>query len=316
MVIFGYAVLACFLALVNVTVWQLDFQSVLSLKNLESTGFERSIVITSLVGMQVCLFLLPAMMFRWVFGKQSVNQFLSFKPAGTILLVPILVLIYTPALYIISEFNVQVLELGMLSEEFLQGLKSMEDQAMSQMERILVFEGIPDLFLALFVMALVPAVCEEFIFRGVLQGQISKWFGNVHLGIWLSAAIFSFIHFQFYGFLPRLVLGAVFGYIMIHTASIWTSVLAHFLHNGLQVISVYFYMREEVVLEDIPEEQFSLWQIILVLIALGFIGSTFVRNSTWPKIKTKYLAFVGFSHSSPNQEIEAEEDESQKEAEL
>ena len=87
-----------------------------------------------------------------------------------------------------------------------------------------------------------PAICEEFIFRGAVQRVIFRLKSNPHVAIWLSAFIFSAIHFQFYGFLPRLLLGAAFGYIYFWTGSIWYAVFAHFLNNAYAVV-VAFYLQ-------------------------------------------------------------------------
>ena len=94
------------------------------------------------------------------------------------------------------------------------------------------------LLLNLLIIALIPAVGEELTFRGVLQQGLMRKM-NPHVAIVISAAIFSFIHFQFFGFLPRLFLGLLLGYMFYITGSLWTSILMHFVNNGTVVVLYY-----------------------------------------------------------------------------
>jgi uncharacterized protein len=88
-------------------------------------------------------------------------------------------------------------------------------------------------------MALVPAVFEEMFFRGALQGLIAKRLRNHHLAIWAAAFIFSAMHFQFYGFVPRLIMGAFMGYLYVWYGNLWMPIIAHFANNAAAIL-VYF----------------------------------------------------------------------------
>jgi hypothetical protein len=96
-----------------------------------------------------------------------------------------------------------------------------------------------DLVLNLFVLAVIPALGEELLFRGLLQKMFNELFKNKHIAILVTAAIFSAIHMQFYGFIPRMLLGALFGYLLVWSGSIWVPVLAHFFNNAMVVIFSY-----------------------------------------------------------------------------
>ena len=117
------------------------------------------------------------------------------------------------------------------------------EQAMMQMEQQVealttAFLDVADaqgLMLNLLVLALVPAIAEELFFRGALQRLLTDAI-NAHLAIWTAAFVFSAIHFQFYGFVPRLLLGAALGYLYWHSGSLWSSVVAHFVNNAMTVI--------------------------------------------------------------------------------
>ena len=86
------------------------------------------------------------------------------------------------------------------------------------------------------MIAVLPAIGEEFLFRGVFMRLFIRWFKNNHAGVWMAAFIFSAIHMQFYGFIPRLLLGAAFGYLFIWTNNIWVPVAAHFVQNATSVV--------------------------------------------------------------------------------
>jgi len=87
---------------------------------------------------------------------------------------------------------------------------------------------------------LLPAFGEELFFRSALQGLFSRTM-NVKLAVWIAAIIFSAIHFQFYGFVPRMLLGAFFGYLLAWSENLWLPILAHFANNVLAVI--FFYLK-------------------------------------------------------------------------
>ena len=104
---------------------------------------------------------------------------------------------------------------------------------------VLTFERAPELLLALLTVAVVPAMSEELLFRGVLQGRLLGDRLGPHLAIWLAAALFSAVHLEFAGFLPRLLLGALLGYAYRWTGSLWIPILLHLLFNGVQVGMTY-----------------------------------------------------------------------------
>jgi len=93
------------------------------------------------------------------------------------------------------------------------------------------------------MIAIIPAIGEELFFRGVMQRIFSDWFKNMHVAIFFTAFLFAAIHMQFYGMLPRMMLGVLFGYLYYWTGSLWVPVFAHFLNNGAAVIVSYLSSR-------------------------------------------------------------------------
>lgn len=162
-------------------------------------------------------------------------------------------------------------------------LKQMEDTAGDLTERMLQVDTVWGLLFNLLVIALIPALGEELTFRGMLQQALVKGCKNAHVGIFLSAAIFSFIHFQFYGFLPRLFLGLLLGYMFYYSGSLWTSILMHFVNNGAAVVVAYFEQRNQI---STSVEDFGATDSPIILVAS--LMATVLLIVLCSKIKYKY----------------------------
>ena len=80
---------------------------------------------------------------------------------------------------------------------------------------------------------------EELTFRGIIQSLVTEKSNNHHIAIWVTAILFSAIHLQFFGFFPRMLLGAFFGYLLVWSGSIWLPIYAHFLNNSMAVVAAY-----------------------------------------------------------------------------
>ena len=142
-----------------------------------------------------------------------------------------------PIISFFSEWN-KGMELPSFLASMEEIMKQMEDQAMVMTERFLSTSSVGMLFVNLFVIALLPALCEEMMFRGWLQRRVSNSV-NIHVAIWVSAFVFSAIHFQFYGFLPRMLIGAALGYLYYYTGSLWAPIIAHFTNNAVAVATTF-----------------------------------------------------------------------------
>lgn len=117
-------------------------------------------------------------------------------------------------------------------------LKNMEKQNLELVRNFLDVNSAGGLLFNILVVAIAPAICEEFFFRGGLQ-QVFYARMNKHVAIWLAAAVFSAVHMEVSGFLPRMLLGASFGYLFVWTGSIWAPVIAHFVNNLCGVVTEY-----------------------------------------------------------------------------
>ena len=115
-------------------------------------------------------------------------------------------------------------------------MKSMEEATAKVTEFLTTTTHWSQLLANLIVVGVFAGVGEELIFRGLLQRKLLKGLGNHHLAIWIAAFLFSAIHFQFYGFFPRLVLGVLFGYLFVWSGNLWIPIFAHTLNNSVAVI--------------------------------------------------------------------------------
>jgi len=120
--------------------------------------------------------------------------------------------------------------------------RTSEDRATVLTKFLTRFNSASRFWVGVVVIALVPAIAEELVFRGVIQKNLVRWF-SPHVGVWLGAAIFSAIHFQFFGFVPRFVLGLVLGYLYLWSGNILVSMAAHFTQNAFQLLIIYLTQR-------------------------------------------------------------------------
>jgi uncharacterized protein len=119
-------------------------------------------------------------------------------------------------------------------------LAGMEERTGGIIRALLVMDSPFELLFNLLIIGVAPAVGEELLFRGVVQQQASRWLRKPVTAIWVTAVLFSLIHLQFAGFLPRLLLGAALGYLFYWTRSLWAPIAGHFAVNGIQVLAQYY----------------------------------------------------------------------------
>lgn len=117
--------------------------------------------------------------------------------------------------------------------------RTLEDRALTQTDAFLQVSSIWGLLFNLLSIAILPAITEEILFRGLLQKFFAGWTKNPHWGIWIAAALFSAIHLQFFGFFPRMLLGALLGYLFYFSGSLWSAIWAHCINNAFAVIAYY-----------------------------------------------------------------------------
>lgn len=208
--------------------------------NVTSLSYLRLIQSFSSVGM----YLLPSLFFSYCAEKKwfTYNQANETPSLYMVGIVTCLAFLLIPIIDVIAGLNEQI-RLPSIFAEMENGMRMMEQEAARTVERMTKGGSFSNLMVNLLLMAVLPAVCEEFLFRGTLQPFFTRRLKNVHIAVWLTAFIFSAIHLQFYGFIPRLLLGAYLGYLFVWSGSLWLPVWAHFLHNSISLIFYYILER-------------------------------------------------------------------------
>ena len=183
-------------------------------------------------------FLIPALLFaycqdRMWFNYNAANRKPPYSMTNIALILSITLL---PIVGVLSAFNQNIMPQEGAVAEF---MRNMEEAANHILELVTRQHTTWDLIANLLIFAVLAGVCEEFFFQGALQPLMMKWTKNPHIGILITALIFSALHFQFYGFIPRFVLGVYLGYLFFWSRSLWLPILAHVLHNALSILIDY-----------------------------------------------------------------------------
>jgi len=188
------------------------------------------------------LFIIPSILLALLFGD-SISGYLKLdkKPYQTsIILAILIVFISSPFINFVGEINSKMTFPPAFSS-IEHWMRESEDTAENLTKLFLKTDTIWGLLFNILMIGIIPAIGEELLFRGVIQRIFSEWTKSAHWGIWISAILFSALHFQFYGFVPRVILGAIFGYLLIWSGNLWLPVLAHFINNTVAVIAYYLY---------------------------------------------------------------------------
>lgn len=214
-----------------------DFASYLDIKNPNNIPFIKFMQAIQHMGM----YLFPPLIAAFVYSKKPSVYLKSNTYPSIFLFITTLVIVLAaiPLSSYLGSLNSQ-----MSLPESLSGLenklKLMEEKAMEATLIFLNVDSVKGLLINLFIVAVLPALGEEFFFRGILQKLFKDWTGNIHISIFITAAVFSAVHMQFFTFLPRFMLGMLFGYLLFWSKSIWVPIFAHFVNNAVSVIVFYF----------------------------------------------------------------------------
>lgn len=188
-----------------------------------------------------------------------------------------IILIFTiiPVVTILIKFN-QGIEFPVWLSDLESYFKKSEEGGRKLTSSILSSGESKDLIIAILIMAVIPGIVEEFFFCGIVQMQLQDILKNYHYAIWLAAFLFSFFHFQFYGFIPRMILGGLFGYIFVWSKNIWYPCAAHITNNLIAVLISYYFGPQFLITEG--ESLLSTFLIIFSLIMSGLIILFFKRT--------------------------------------
>lgn len=190
---------------------------------------------------QLGFFLLPPLIFAML-SETNPSSFLRLKAPrkNHLMAAVLLILVAGPFTGFLGTLNEQLTLPGWLSG-IDHWMRTSEETAMQLNDRFLEPVGYPALLFNILMIGLLPAFGEEFLFRSALIGLLRRMFRGTHLPVILSAVLFSALHLQFFGFLPRFVLGLCLGYLFVWSGSVWVPVTAHFINNTGIIIAVFLY---------------------------------------------------------------------------
>lgn len=192
------------------------------------------------------LFIIPAFIIGYFLNENSF-AYLSFTKKikiQTLFAVLVIMLCSLPLINMLAKVNSEM-QLPEFLHQLETWMKEKESMAQELTEAFLKMDSLAMLAFNIFMIGILPAIGEELIFRGVLQRIFTEWTKNIHWGILIAAILFSGMHMQFYGFVPRLILGVLFGYLFYWSGSIWVPITAHFVNNTAAVLVYYFYPESQ-----------------------------------------------------------------------
>ncbi|VAW13021.1 hypothetical protein MNBD_BACTEROID01-130 [hydrothermal vent metagenome] len=292
-------IIICFLfflfiaVVIAIPVFKID--SLSNLPNINNLSDPNSIRVLKFfqVMQSIGIFIVPPAIIGWLFhGKIATYLMLNRKVVfSSVFLVIILTVFVNPAINYIGALNAKMAFPGWLSgvEEW---MRRNEDNATLLTEAFLNVHTMGGLLFNLFMIAFLPAIGEELLFRGVVQRIFTDLAKSPHWGIWISAILFSALHMQFYGFMPRLLLGVIFGYLLVWGGSLWLPIIAHFVNNGVAVVAMWLIGQGKVdpSIEEIGATPDSFYMAIISL-ALTLLILWLIKRSSYPGKNPGILKF-------------------------
>lgn len=219
------------------------------------------------------MFFVPSVIMAMYMSKKPFRflGFNGFVSKGQYLLAILIMLAALPLSGALGELN----EMIPLSPSLTATFKSLENQYMQQVKVISSMKGVPDYLASLILIALLPALFEEMLFRGGLQHLLFRQTKNLWFAVIFTSILFSAFHMSFYGFLPRMMLGIVLGLLYQYTGSIWLALIGHFVNNAIGVTQLYWYQQNGKTPEQaMQENDLPIW---LGLIGLLVVIGLFIR---------------------------------------
>ena len=227
--------------------------------------------VTTLFFMAIPSFLFARLMSGQAFRYMGFNDAITGKQVFILIGIVFIGFIVSGVL---SEAN----EMVPISKNAAQYFKKLEDEYNKEMFAIANMKTVQDYIVSLVMIALLPALFEEMLFRGSLQPIMISMTKNTFVGILITSIVFSAIHASYYGFLPRLALGLMIGYIFYFSKNLWLSVITHFLYNGLGVTQLYALSKAGQLNSDAMNDTFPLYYGLFAVAALFAVFYVFKRE--------------------------------------
>jgi membrane protease YdiL (CAAX protease family) len=250
----------------------------------EIGGNEISIVRFMVISQEVSIFIIPAIIILSLMkpGHQKYLMDFTVPELKDVIIVIVLAFCIFPVTGFAGRLNAE-----MHFPDWLNGvegwMKEKENYATQLLDLLITSKTLGVMVFNIFMLAVIPAIGEELIFRGVFQKIFYNLFKSGHLAIWLTACAFSALHFQFFGFLPRFILGLVFGYLFYWSGTLWLPVVAHFINNAVPVAGAYFqgWDNSKSGFEILKWQQFLILPltVMVIIVIFHYFRNKFIRRT-------------------------------------
>lgn len=226
----------------------------------------------------VGMFVIPPLIMAYLWSSKPLSylQLNRLPNTKSTLYAIVIMLIAIPFINLLAQLN-QEISLPAFMATIEAQMKAAELQIAELTEKMLNVKSMDALAFNILLIAIIPAIGEELFFRGIIQKILSER-RNIHLAIWISAFIFSAIHLQFYGFFPRLLLGAFLGYLLFWSGNLWLPVIAHFTNNAMAVVFYYLKFNGVQVFDFETIGSGNTWWVGVISGILVIIGVYFIRK--------------------------------------
>ncbi len=238
---------------------EVDTQAILGINPLFLLGAQGVVATLMFIGV-------PAL-FNGIALKIPLKEYfpsVSLATVGLTILISISFMVVNSA---IGEWNMS-LDFG--SSDFAEWARQSEEQLKVLTEHLTDFTSISHFLLAFVVVAIIPAIGEELLFRGLIQNMFVKATGNHHVAIWITGFIFAAIHMQFFGVMPRMLLGVLFGYLYHWSGKLSVAMIGHLVNNGLALIALFLIQKDIVQVSTEQMEESAPWPAVLIFAVITF----------------------------------------------
>lgn len=233
----------------------------------------------------VSMFVIPPFIIAYLFSRHPIKWLRFGKIEVKYAIAAALIFIaIQPLVSLVGFYNIN-LKLPESLAHIEQWMASAEEAAKMTMFSLLDSNSFGGILINIFMIAIIPAVGEELLFRAALQPTFKRLFRNHHAAVWVTAIIFSAVHMQFFTFLPRLILGVALGYTLVIGKRIWYPIIGHFVNNFLSLVVFYVmrYINPDENPLDSAVERPDLWLVFASLLLLAGLIGYFTNNLKWRK---------------------------------
>lgn len=242
-------------------------------------------VIASSIVQNLVMFILPVLVLAILSNKvelKPLSHTLWMTKGPTLKSIALVVLVWIaamPAMNYVVEWN-QNIEFPSWMQGVEQQLRDMENEAATTTNELLDTKSVGMMIFMVFLVGVLTGIGEEIFFRAGLLGTMLHGKVNKHVSVWAVAIVFSAIHLQFFGFVPRVLLGAWLGYLLVWTGEVWTPIIAHALNNG-SIVLVTFLANQNYISDNYVETSGTSdpWMALGSAVATVLLLVVFMRKS-------------------------------------